>query len=165
MYQKHVNYGKKPSAIYVSSVSQLLPIYQTCVAKRGPLLRKVVFFYSANINIFFLNIKLCIHFVYKNCTRCIQPMHCVKSVQIRSYFWSVFFCIRTEYRKIRTRNNSAFHAVMCTKCIQNVYHISTNFCVHFVYKIKRIMADKSCIQNLYKSLLKCGIHFVYKHFV
>ena len=46
--------------------------------------------------------------------------HCVKSVQIRSYFWSVFSCIRTEYgdllnlriqseyRKIRTRNNSVF---------------------------------------------------------
>ena len=23
--------------------------------------------------------------------------HCVKSVQIRSYFWSVFSCIRIEY--------------------------------------------------------------------
>ena len=46
--------------------------------------------------------------------------HCVKSVQIRSYFWSVFSCIRTEYiyyvnlhiqseyREIRTRNNSVF---------------------------------------------------------
>ena len=32
--------------------------------------------------------------------------HCVKLVQIRSYFWSVFSCIWTEYRKIRTRNNS-----------------------------------------------------------
>ena len=39
--------------------------------------------------------------------------HCMKSVQIRSYYWSVFSCIRTEYgdsrskyRKIRTRNNS-----------------------------------------------------------
>ena len=34
--------------------------------------------------------------------------HCVKSVQIRNYFWSVFSCIRTEYRKILTRNNSVF---------------------------------------------------------
>ena len=43
--------------------------------------------------------------------------HCVKSVQMRSFFWSVFSCIRTEYgnirvqfkyRKIRTRNNSVF---------------------------------------------------------
>ena len=27
--------------------------------------------------------------------------HCVKSVQIRSFFWCVFSCIRTECRKIR----------------------------------------------------------------
>ena len=26
-----------------------------------------------------------------------NPLHCVKSVQIRSYFWSVFSCIRIEY--------------------------------------------------------------------
>ena len=52
-------------------------------------------------------------------------MHCVKSVQIRSFFWSVFSLIRTEYgeilriqsecRKIWTRKNSVFghfHAVM-----------------------------------------------------
>ena len=35
-------------------------------------------------------------------------LHCVKSVQIRSYFRSVFSCIRAEYRKIRTRNKSVF---------------------------------------------------------
>ena len=38
--------------------------------------------------------------------------HCVKGVQIRSYFWSVFSRIRTEYGeilgKIRSRNNSVF---------------------------------------------------------
>ena len=33
---------------------------------------------------------------------------CVKSVQIRNYFWSVFSSIRTEYGEIRTRNNSVF---------------------------------------------------------
>ena len=27
-------------------------------------------------------------------------MHCVKSVQTRSFFWSVFFRIRTEYGEI-----------------------------------------------------------------
>ena len=37
-----------------------------------------------------------------------QTIHCVKSVLIRSYFWSVFSCIQSEYRKIRTRNNSVF---------------------------------------------------------
>ena len=38
--------------------------------------------------------------------------HCVKSVQILSYFWSVFSCIRTEYGdllcKIQIRKNSVF---------------------------------------------------------
>ena len=32
----------------------------------------------------------------------------MKSVQIRIYFWSVFSCIQSEYRKIQTRNNSVF---------------------------------------------------------
>ena len=32
----------------------------------------------------------------------------MKSVQIQSYFWSLFSCIQTECRKIRTRNNSVF---------------------------------------------------------
>ena len=30
----------------------------------------------------------------------VPPTHCVKSVQIRSYFWSVFSRIRTEYGDI-----------------------------------------------------------------
>ena len=34
--------------------------------------------------------------------------HCLKSVQIQSYFWFVFSCIQSEYRKIRTRNNYVF---------------------------------------------------------
>ena len=29
-------------------------------------------------------------------------IHYVKSVQIRSFFWSVFSCIRTEYGEIRS---------------------------------------------------------------
>ena len=36
---------------------------------------------------------------------CLQS-HCMKSVQICSYFWSVFSCIQSEYRKLRTRNKS-----------------------------------------------------------
>ena len=41
-------------------------------------------------------------------------VHCVKSVQIQSYFWSIFSCngtnlrIQSEYRKIQARNNSVF---------------------------------------------------------
>ena len=53
---------------------------------------------------------------------------------------------------------------MYTKCIENIYPLSTNFFIHFEYKIKRTMAAKFCIQNLDKRM-KYVIHFVYKHFV
>ena len=36
------------------------------------------------------------------------PGHCVKSVKIRSFVWSVFSCIQSVYRKIRTRKNCVF---------------------------------------------------------
>ena len=35
-------------------------------------------------------------------------MHCVKSVQIRSFCWSVLSLIQSEYGEIRTRKNSVF---------------------------------------------------------
>ena len=47
------------------------------------------------------------------------PLHCVKSVQIRSYFWSVFSCIRIEYGDLLryygpeiTPYLDTFHAVL-----------------------------------------------------
>ena len=56
-----------------------------------------------------------------------RKRYSVKSVQIRSYFWSVFSCIWTEYgdllvnlfiqseyRKVRTRNNSVFGQFSCS---------------------------------------------------
>ena len=38
----------------------------------------------------------------------LEKMHCVKSVQIRSFFLSLFSCIQSEYRKIQTRKNSLY---------------------------------------------------------
>ena len=38
----------------------------------------------------------------------LETVHCVKSVQIRSYLWSIFSCIHSKYRKIRTRKSSIF---------------------------------------------------------
>ena len=32
-------------------------------------------------------------------------IHCVKSVQIWSFFWSVFFCTRTEYGDLRSKSH------------------------------------------------------------
>ena len=44
--------------------------------------------------------------LFANPVLCLAPnrqidTHCVKSVQIRSFFWSVFSCIRTEYGDLR----------------------------------------------------------------
>ena len=67
---------------------------------------------------------------YNNFTNTFTPKgksHCMKSVQIRSYFWSGFSCILTEYgkmlslriqseyRKIRTRNNYVFGHFSCSE--------------------------------------------------
>ena len=47
-----------------------------------------------------------------------KTYHCVKSVQIRSYFWSEFSCIQIEYGDLRSKSGSeittyldTFHAV------------------------------------------------------
>ena len=40
--------------------------------------------------------------------KCREHSHCVKSVQIRTFFLSAFSFIWTAYRKIRTRKNSVF---------------------------------------------------------
>ena len=37
-----------------------------------------------------------------------MAIHCVKSAQTRSYFWSLFSCIQSECRKIRSINNFVF---------------------------------------------------------
>ena len=54
-------------------------------------------------------------------TKC-DSCHCVNSVQIRSFFWSVFSYTGTEYRKIRTRKNYVFgnfsRGVFCYKMRQ-----------------------------------------------
>ena len=49
---------------------------------------------------------MCVHFLKLPFLKRYED--CVESVQIQSYFWSVFSCILTEYRKIRSRNNSVF---------------------------------------------------------
>ena len=43
----------------------------------------------------------------------LQKSHCVISLQIQSFFWSVFSCIQSKYRKIRTMRNSVFGHFSC----------------------------------------------------
>ena len=60
-----------------------------------PLACEIVYFYNSRIILLiFLLQKLMKIFIY--CT----IFHCVKSVQIGSFFWSAFFRIRIEYGEI-----------------------------------------------------------------
>ena len=43
---------------------------------------------------------------------CQNLFHCVKSVQIRSFFWSLFSCIRTRYKSLRSVFSTLF-----TQCL------------------------------------------------
>ena len=60
-------------------------------------------------------------------SRVFWRLHCLKSVQIRSFFWSVFSCIRTEYGLEKTPYLDIFYAVlisiiMCNP-LWNLFHI------------------------------------------
>ena len=74
-------------------------------------------------------------------------------------------CIHFAYKNCIYKMHTTDFCKVYTKCIQNVYHISTNIYIRFVYKIKRATPAKFCIQNECKSFSKCGKHFVYKYFV
>ena len=54
----------------------------------------------------------------------IYSFHCVKSVQIQSFFCSVLSCIQSKYRKIRTRKNSVFR------------HFSRSVLFNFLYEAR-----------------------------
>ena len=62
--------------------------------------------------------------------------HCVKSVQIRNFFWSVFSYIRTEYEDLRS---TFFWSVF--SCIQAEYGNLRSRFFWFVF---------SCIQSKYR---------------
>ena len=71
--------------------------------------------------------------------------HCVKSVQIRSFFWSVFSCTRTkhgdqsEYRKIRTRKNSKFgHFSRIESAICLAYQANLLCKINFLFSLVRL---------------------------
>ena len=50
-----------------------------------------------------------------------------EKVQIRSFFWSAFSCIQTEYRKIRTGKNPVFGQFPCS-----YNHFSTEEAKNFI---------------------------------
>ena len=69
--------------------------------------------------------------------------HYMKSVQIRSLFRYGFYCIRSEYRKIRTRKNSVFG------------HCPTNeFCNEFTNEALLLADSYYKFLRCYKTLKK-----------
>ena len=59
--------------------------------------------------------------------RVLIRLHCVKSVQIRSSFWSVLSRIRFEYGKIRTRENYIFGHFLRSHSDNNQVHLCKYF--------------------------------------
>ena len=56
--------------------------------------------------------------------RNLSNRYCVKSVQIRSYFWSVFSCIRTEYGeilRIQENTNTGKYGLEITPYLVTLY--------------------------------------------
>ena len=108
--------------------------------------------------------KLCIYFVYKNCTRSIQLMYikCIQNVYKIKKTTPPKFCIQNVYKSL---SKCGIHFVykhsvqiLYTKVCRNMeYILYTNIFLYILYTF--------CIQNVYKSLSKCEIRFVYKHFV
>ena len=70
-----------------------------------------------NMEAIFIGLIFCQNFLR------ILTIHCVKSVQIWSYFWSVFSCIRTEYGSEITPYSDTFHVTILSQYL-NVCSIS-----------------------------------------
>ena len=68
--------------------------------------------------------------------------HCVKSVQIRSFFWSIFSCIRTEYGDLR--NKSPYSVRIQENTDQKNLRIRTLFmqCLITIQLSKKVVSMK-----------------------
>ena len=82
-------------------------------------------FVKTNVIFFFTDLKVTIIFFFTITFITVLEIknykHCAKSVQMRGFFWSVFFCIRTEYKKIRIRKNSVFGHFSFSERIVNIH--------------------------------------------
>ena len=63
-----------------------------------------------------------------------NTLDCVKSVQIRSFFCSVFSRIQSKYGKIRTRKNSVYLEYSRFQCSENYKHDSyVNYSTYYAH--------------------------------
>ena len=56
---------------------------------------------------------------------CLDSSHCVKSVQIRSFFWTVFSRIRTEYGDLRFNSNTGKYGPEKSPYLDTFHAVST----------------------------------------
>ena len=71
----------------------------------------------------------------------VNKRHCMKSIQIWSYFWSVFSCIQSEYRKTRTRKNSVFGHFSLSVSLMDFVSRTDPTLVHLIY-LEHVAADE-----------------------
>ena len=89
----------------------------------------------------------------------IKYRHCVKSVQIRSYFWPVFSCIRIECGPEITPYLDTFHAVRETEKHKNVdlFTIKNGlFLALFLELPHGTLTRNSISRNVYKHGKSCN---------
>ena len=96
-----------------------------------------------------------------------------KYVEIRDPFLHAIICIYILYEfciqivyitfMMYTFGRSELKYTKCTQnvCIQNVSHISTNFCIHFVYKMYTKSLCTKCIPHFDKLLYRKCIQNVF----
>ena len=91
--------------------------------------------------------------------------HFVKSVQILSYFWSVFSCIQSECRKMQTRNNSVLghfsrnvlDAFYRRLCLEN----TTNFKFTYLMVIQLLFLASNLCQEDENQMNVSGTNFLW----
>ena len=84
----------------------------------------------------------------------------MKTVRIRSFFWSIFSCFQSEYRKIRTRNNSVFGHF--SRSVLPLYSITVFSIMKFL--VKTFMIKLFAWINVFKNLWLFLWDFLYSKY-
>ena len=70
----------------------------------------------------------------------------VKSVQIRSFFWSVFSRIRTEYEPEKTPYLDTFHAVKFTSDVTIIWTSFTSFSSFYIVDFEQTIICRATLK-------------------
>ena len=107
-------YPLKPTSLYVSGekLCQVLRKFSACITW---MTSQFLHFFKTYVYLFHNPSSSS----FEKKTFCTCCCHCVKSVEIKSYLWSLFFCIQSEYRKYGPKITLYLDTV-CTQavCVQ-----------------------------------------------